>query len=317
MAEEEITERLAAIEVASRHGASQADRYDATRSAMSAVGDRDQVADLLRSVADIALRADDPGPAFDVGVAVMSRWTVTSSALALAWESRWSAAVTAADAGLVERLAPAALRLCLDDPSLRRRVVLPAWMVGEGSSADLVCLADLLAVLDEEPFVIIEPSSGLGIEATLGGVVDNFQLHMLLLDVFPQRGWRRPRRISATAAACARGVGPASLDETVTGAWDLRGAAGPDGGEGEMIWNEGRPTDIEAVDGVRLVVLAPASYRRMWNAGRRFAGLGASLQVDGRLTRAQVERWAIRSAGGTAQLRPADSTGSTRGSTNP
>jgi len=108
-------------------------------------------------------------------------------------------------------------------------------------------------------------------------------LHMLLLDVFPHRGWRRPRRISATAAACARGIGPMAVGEIVVGAWDLR--------------NEGRPIDLDVVDGVRLVVLGPPSREWSWNACRRFDGLPASLQVDGQLTRSQVEQWAARSAG--------------------
>ena len=58
-----------------------------------------------------------------------------------------------------------------------------------------------LTVLDEEPYVAIEPATRTGIVGRMSGIVENFQLNTLLMDEFP----RDEPRVSKEAVAVARG----------------------------------------------------------------------------------------------------------------
>ena len=148
-------------------------------------------------------------------------------------------------------------------------------------------LLAMLTVLHDEPYVAIEPATGTGIAGRMSGIVENFQLNTLLMDVFPG-DWRR---VSEAAAAVARGEGPQRIDETVSGAWNLftyealqPGGRLPDPSDlafrDTWIWNEGTPADIPAVDGHRVILLGPAPYARTWQAQRMFLKLPARLTAD-------------------------------------
>ena len=78
-------------------------------------------------------------------------------------------------------------------------------------------LRAMLTVLNEEPYVAIEPGTRTGIVGRMSGIVENFQLNTLLMDEFP----RDEPRVSKAAVAVARGNGPQQIDETVTGVWNL------------------------------------------------------------------------------------------------
>jgi hypothetical protein len=52
----------------------------------------------------------------------------------------------------------------------------------------------MLSVLDNEPVLAIEPDTRLGMLARMSGVVENFQLNVLLMDVFPRAGLLARRR---------------------------------------------------------------------------------------------------------------------------
>ena len=137
----------------------------------------------------------------------------------------------------------------------------------------------------------------------MSGVVDNFQLHMLLMDEFPSPGGilgRRRRRISRSAAAVARGEGPQQTDEDVVGAWNpyayaaYSGGSLPDPEDVESrdlwIWNEGVPADIPVFRDRRVVLLGPPSYERHWTAQRTFDPLPATLDARA-LSRDEVQEW--------------------------
>ncbi|MFD9611939.1 hypothetical protein ACFWWS_21500 [Streptomyces sp. NPDC059083] len=133
------------------------------------------------------------------------------------------------------------------------------------------CLAYALDVLDDEPFVAIDRATGAGFALRGTGIGDNFQLHTLLADVLIGGGHLPGEAPSAEAAAMCRNM-PGQT--STTGSFDLVGA------DGEWIWNEGCPADVPVVDGVRLVVLDPPSYRRNWPAGRFFPGMTADLVLE-------------------------------------
>ena len=148
-------------------------------------------------------------------------------------------------------------------------------------------LRAMLTVLDEEPYVAIEPATRTGIVGRMSGIVENFQLNTLLMDEFP----RDEPRVTKEAVAVARGSGPQQIDETVTSVWNLYTyAALQPGGElpeatdreyaDTWIWHEGMPADIPVLDGHRVILLGPAQPTRSWPAQRMFLKLPARLTAQ-------------------------------------
>ncbi len=170
-------------------------------------------------------------------------------------------------------------------------------------------IAHMLAVLDDEPFVAIDPVARRGYEGTFGGVADNFQFHTLLADALfgdVGSGWLAGERPSPVLARCARGEGPQSVGEAARGAWNLytwrafpydpalrEAAAIP---HDDWVWGEGVPADIPALDGVRVIGLGAPSYERSWVGSRMFGTLRAHVTVTAQLDEAGVERWLTRIA---------------------
>jgi hypothetical protein len=165
----------------------------------------------------------------------------------------------------------------------------------------------MLSVLDNDPVLAIEPQTRRGILARMSGVVDNFQLNVLLMDIFPRsRIWAR-RRVPRQVADVARGLGPQQTSETVTGVWNLYtwraiepGLALPDpnnyGAGGCWVWNEGSPEDIPVFEGHRVILLGPASYSRSWGCQRMFDKLPATLEIERQLGKGEVTEWLQRMA---------------------
>lgn len=166
----------------------------------------------------------------------------------------------------------------------------------------------MLQVLDDEPLLVIEPATRLGIVGRMNGVAENFQLNVLLMDVFPQRSWFSRRRVSRQAAEVARGNGPQQTDEWIQGAWNLHTFAAlqadktlldpKDFAAGtHWVWNEGVPADIPVFAGHRVVLLGPASYARGWGSQRAFNLLPASISQVRKLSKSEVETWLDRICG--------------------
>ncbi len=162
-------------------------------------------------------------------------------------------------------------------------------------------LTMLLAVLDNEPMIAIDPAKRLGIIGHMSGIADNFQLNALLMDVFPNPGFFRRRRISKRAAAIARGEGPQTSEEILTASWNLYTYEAISGGRSlpqhdrmsndYWIWNEGTPEDIPVAFDKRVILIGPMSYPRMFPSQRTFAKLSASIEIDETLTTEQVDAW--------------------------
>ncbi len=159
----------------------------------------------------------------------------------------------------------------------------------------------ILSVLDDEPIVVIEPQTGLGIVGRISGVVDNFQLHTLLMESFPSTGVFA-NRVPRVVAEIARGVGPQETEDVVTGFWNLYNfralqsngqlpEAGDFSSSSQWIWNEGLPEDIPVLDGHRVVLLGPPSIERSWRAMRMFERLPANLKIERKLNSAEISSW--------------------------
>ncbi|MGW7313844.1 hypothetical protein [Streptomyces sp. NPDC054865] len=100
---------------------------------------------------------------------------------------------------------------------------------------DLKCLAYALAVLDDEPLVVLRRPTGTGFEVRIGGIGDNFQPHTLLAHVLVGGGYVPGTVPSAESVRLATDPEPAQgrTQTIATGTFELLTA------DGERIWNEG------------------------------------------------------------------------------
>ncbi|SNS30673.1 hypothetical protein SAMN05443665_1002260 [Actinomadura meyerae] len=134
----------------------------------------------------------------------------------------------------------------------------------------------LLRVLDGERILVLDRASRMGWTVTIGGIGDNFQLHMLLGGALIGRpGGLTGERPAPEIIACFLNADAPPGPPVVSSPWNLVDA------HGEWIWNEGVPADIPAVNGTRVIVIDPPSYTRTFPAGRRFPMMPATLRVDG------------------------------------
>ncbi len=169
-------------------------------------------------------------------------------------------------------------------------------------------IARILQVLDQEPFIAIEPDTAIGIIGTMTGISGNFQLNELLMATFPQKGMFPRRRVSKLVEETARGNGPQQPGEGVTGHWNLctwkaldKNGRLPDGLDAaNWIWNEGVPADIPVFDGHRVILLGKASYSRNWASCRDFSKLKADLTIARRLDAKEVDAWLKKFAAASA-----------------
>ncbi|OIJ63209.1 hypothetical protein [Streptomyces mangrovisoli] len=170
----------------------------------------------------------------------------------------------------VAMLAHAAVRTALDTDR-RAELLRTARSVQEASGQNFKCLVYALLVLDDEPLVVLHRPTGTGFALRMSGLGDNFQLHTLLADVLAGGGHVPGYVPSAQEAAVCRDQ-PGQVP--TTGSFNLLTPGG------DWVWNEGTPTDIPVVDGVRLLVLDPPPYQRGWPAGRFFPGMRGDLVLE-------------------------------------
>ncbi|MFA1549215.1 hypothetical protein [Actinomadura chokoriensis] len=134
----------------------------------------------------------------------------------------------------------------------------------------------LLRVLDGERLLVLDRASRRGWTVTIGGIGDNFQLHVLLGGALIGRpGGLDGDRPSPEIIASFLNADVQDEPPLASSPWNLVDA------HGEWIWNEGVPADIPAVNGTRVVVIDPPAYQRTFPAGRRFPLMPATLRVDG------------------------------------
>ncbi len=167
-------------------------------------------------------------------------------------------------------------------------------------------LLPMLMILDREPILAIEPDTGLGLVGRISGVSSNFQLHALLMDIFPQSDARNGRRVSRKAADIVRGrVVEQQDDAPIVGHWNLQAWTALRGtgalsrerrqsSTNNWIWNEGVPADIPLFDGYRVVVLGPASCARSFIPQGDFGGLRADIEVERVLSSNEINAWVKR-----------------------
>jgi hypothetical protein len=156
------------------------------------------------------------------------------------------------------------------------------------------CVLGLAVVLDDEPLVVLDHTSGRGFRLTMSGVGDNFQLHTLLADRLT--GNSRPGLLSL---------------EPPPHAWVTAATNGPvrppDGdpifrrfrlfdGHGAYVYPEGRPADIAPLDDTRVLVLYPPLGPFGWTGGRFYQHMTPTLTLDHVMDSATATSWLARIA---------------------
>jgi hypothetical protein len=200
---------------------------------------------------------------------------------------------------------PPALAVLCRSTEVRRRyaaALLPACReLAELGRHDLKCLAYALAVLDDEPVVVLHRPTGTGFEVRIGGIGDNFQLHTLLAHVLVGGGHVPGTAPSAESVRLATDPAPARgrSDVAATGTFEL---LAPDG---TRIWSEGLPDDIPVVEGRRLLVLDTPAYERSWTADRFFPHLPGTAELIRVLPADETGTWYARTSQGSGTLPPA------------
>ncbi|MFI8294285.1 hypothetical protein ACIGBL_34915 [Streptomyces sp. NPDC085614] len=211
--------------------------------------------------------------------------------LALAWCS-------------VEEWQPPALAVLCRSTEVRRRHasdILPACRdLAALQRHDLKCLIYALAVLDDEPLVVLHRPTGAGFEVRISGIGDNFQLHTLLAHVLVGGGHVPGTAPSVASVRLATDPQPAQgrTQTIATGTFELLTA------DGDRIWNEGLPDDIPLVHGHRLLVLDEPTYRRSWNADRFFPHLPGKAELTRALTADETQAWFARTSSANKIHRP-------------
>jgi hypothetical protein len=151
-------------------------------------------------------------------------------------------------------------------------------------------IAGMVNVLDDEELLVLVPAHSKAFAVRISGVVDNFQLQVLLADLLIGSKELPGFRPTASVTAIADGSGPQESREMVQSWWDmyaptalLRDLSLPrdvtEVPAEQVIWNEGSPSDIPSVGGRRTLLLAPTSFPRNWLASRPFGGLKASITL--------------------------------------
>jgi hypothetical protein len=170
-------------------------------------------------------------------------------------------------------------------------------------------LTGMLQVLDDEPLVVLHPGEGKGYRVRIGGISDNFQLHVLLAGHLigdPAAGLLAGEPVDPRVLAVATDRAPRDRNaESFTGPFNLWNWTGlradgtlPEGTDGteHWIWNEGTPAEIRPFDGVRVVLIGPPPIGRHWHAGRQFSGMVGELTVEQVLGPDEVRDWLGRIA---------------------
>jgi hypothetical protein len=167
----------------------------------------------------------------------------------------------------------------------RTRLLEALRVVQEASGHDFKCLWYALLVLDDEPLIALHRPTGTGYALRMSGIGDNFQLHTLLAGALVGGGHVPGQAPSAQEVAVCRDA-PGQVP--TTGSFNLVTPGG------EWVWNEGTPTDIPVVDGVRLLVLDAPPYQRGWPAGRFFPGMKGDLVLERVLDGDETRAWLAR-----------------------
>jgi hypothetical protein len=156
-------------------------------------------------------------------------------------------------------------------------------------------LANILAVLDEEAVLVVEPASRTGFRVEVCGVADVNQFYLLLADLIPGRRERSsPGMMSRFQLFALSG-----LRDNATLIPGLRGAD-------HWLWGDRPASSLPRFEGERVVLLGEPSVPTVLSDERRFFDMPAEARIVRGLSRAEVVSYLSRWTGQTvAEPEPA------------
>jgi len=163
----------------------------------------------------------------------------------------------------------------------------------------------LFTVLFDEPVAVIDIDTNRGFLGKIGGIADNFQLQLMLMSI---PGFNDEVNISDEDLDIIHGFGPQSSATVINGKWNMYDyeLTEKSGWKGLInnkkmaadqarefsdawIWGEGIPSDIPVKNGYRVIILGQPSYIRNINVQRTFKNLEASVEIDKKLTKEEID----------------------------
>jgi hypothetical protein len=175
-------------------------------------------------------------------------------------------------------------------------VLLPETIQYEDISTGCYYLSQLLRVLYQEPVLVIDVNTLKGIKGKMSGVVDNFQLQLLLMGI---KELNEEEAIPQNFLDVVKGEGEQMLNESITGKWNmynweyLKNKANLTEESGYQdsdywIWSEGTPADISTFNGYTVILLGTPAYDRGLQIQRTFPNLKAEIAIDAILSLEEV-----------------------------
>ncbi|MDR2956262.1 MAG: hypothetical protein LBV43_14400 [Prevotella sp.] len=191
---------------------------------------------------------------------------------------------------------------CKAKERLRQKVTLVA-----GYSQGCYWIDRLFTVLFDEPIVVIDIDNNIGFEGKINGVVDNYQLQHLLMNIplLNDGG----SAISEEDFEVVNGEGEQSSERTMESKWNMYNlslCSNPDwvklinnrenpslsaNFRQYWIWSEGAPVDIPTYNGRRVILLGLPPYSRSTRVQRTFKNLKANIEVEKELTKEEIDNW--------------------------
>lgn len=154
----------------------------------------------------------------------------------------------------------------------------------------------LFEVLYNEKVLVIDLNSQKGFKGRISGIVDNFQLQILLMGL-PELN--ETILLHKKDLDVVKGLDVQQLNKSISGKWNMynweylkenhkdNSSAYPD--SKYWIWGEGIPNDISKFNDYRVILLDKPSYSRSLPIQRTFKNLKAAIKVDEKLNKSQIE----------------------------
>ncbi len=173
------------------------------------------------------------------------------------------------------------------------------WMLrGQGNDSPALA-TKLLVVPDDQPIVAVYPALGRGYLLRMAGISHNFQLHILLADALigdAAEGLLPGPRPDPQQVAMMKDQpfdpdAPPAQASFHLQTWQ---AIRPDrthdtGATAHVLWHEGSPGEIPAVQGMPVVLLSPVTLPRSWRAPRDWTQMHGEVTIEQKYTPTQVE----------------------------
>lgn len=194
---------------------------------------------------------------------------------------RWESAAVAV-------LADPRVRAALDAPDelADRDTLVELTRRLEPHIGDLQCAQRALLLLDDEPLLVLDRSSGRAFRMRMSGIADNYQLQTLLAGALIGGGHLPGDAPSAEAVALSA-TAPIDMDrlDELPTAVECFNFCEP---SGRWIWSATTPDRIPVVDGVRRLVLDPPVLQHHYQAVRFLPRVPGNLTLEAALEPAEA-----------------------------